>query len=74
MVVRCMPKYNPGGPPGAQFMTVFGIYVSTPIPNIEKFEVYEVYKSREASHLFSHQISRRMPAESCLETNFRPQL
>ena len=74
MVLRCMPKYSLGGPHGTPFMTILGIYVSPPIPNIEKFDVYEVYKSGDASHLFSHQISCRMPPVSCLETNFRPQL
>ena len=52
------------------FMTIFGFYVSPPIPNIEKFQLYEVYKSREVSHQISHQVSFRMPPESCLGTNF----
>ena len=34
-----MAKYGHGGIPGTPFMTIFGIYVSIPIPNIEKFEV-----------------------------------
>ena len=70
MVVRCMPKYSLGGPHWIPFMTIFGIYVSIKVPNIEKFEACEVYKSREVSDLFSHQISIRMPPESCLETDF----
>ena len=57
MVGRCMPKYGHGGTPGTPFMIIFGIYVSTPIPNIETFQIYEVYKSWKVSHLFSHQIS-----------------
>ena len=35
-----MPKYGHEGPPGTWFMTIFGIYVSPQIPNIEKFQVY----------------------------------
>ena len=42
MVVRCMPNYGHGGPHGTPFITIFGIYVSTQIPNIEYFELYEV--------------------------------
>ena len=40
MVLRCMPKYGSGGPPGTSFMTIFGFYVSAQIPNIDYFEVY----------------------------------
>ena len=60
MVGRCMPNSGHGGPTGTPFMTILRFYVSTHIPNIEKFQIYEVYKSREVSHFFSHQISRRM--------------
>ena len=74
MVLRYMPNSDPWGPPGTPFMTIFGSYISAQISNIAQFEVYEVYKSRGASHFFSHQISRRMPPESCLGTHFRPQL
>ena len=68
MVLRYMPNSGHGGPPGTPFMTIFAFYVSPQIPNIEYFDAYEVYKSREVSHLFSHQISRRMASESCLGT------
>ena len=51
-------------------MTIFVFYVNPQPPNIEYVEAYEVYKSREVSHLFSHQISLRMPSESCLGTYF----
>ena len=74
MVLRCMPNSDPWGPHMTRVMTIFGIYVNPPIPNIEKFQLYEVYKYREVSHLFTHQISFRMPPESCLGTNFRPLL
>ena len=74
MVVRNMPNSDPWGPPGTPFMTIFVFYVNPQTPNIEKNEAYEVYKSREVSHLFSHPISRRMPPESCLGNHFRPKL
>ena len=74
MVVRYMPNSDPWGPPGTPFMIIFVFYVSAQIPNIESFEACELYKSREVSHLFSRQISRRMPPESCLETHFGPEL
>ena len=61
-------KFWHGGPPGTRVMTMFVFYVSAQIPNIEYFEANEVYKSREVSHLFSHQIFFRMPSESCLGT------
>ena len=32
-------------------MTIFVFYVNPQTPNIEYFEAYEVYKSREVSHL-----------------------
>ena len=70
MVLRYMPNSDPWGPHMTPFMTIFGIYVSAQIPNIEKNQVYEVYKYREVSHSNSHQISLRMPPESCLETDF----
>ena len=69
-----MPNSGHGGPPGPRVMTIFVFYVNPQIPNIEKFEANEVYKSRDASHQIPHQISFRMPPESCLETHFRPQL
>ena len=72
MVLRHMPNSDPWGPPGTPFMTIFDFYTSPPIPNMGKNQVYEVYKSREASHLLSHHISRRMPAESCLGPIFDP--
>ena len=56
MVVRYMPNSGHGGPPGSPFMTIFVFYVSAQIPNIEYFEAYEVYTSREVSRLFSYQI------------------
>ena len=35
------------------------------------FSVFlRVYRPREASHLFSREISRRMPSESCLRMHF----
>ena len=74
MVLRHMLNSDPWGPLMTPFKTIFGFYVSPPIPNIEKFPVYEVYKSREVSHLFSHQIFLRMPPESCLGVHIRPHL
>ena len=52
MVVGYMPNSDPWGTPGPPFLTIFVLYVNPKIPNIEKFEAYEVYKSREVSHLF----------------------
>ena len=69
-----MPKSDHGGPPGTRVMTILGFYVSTQIPNIEKFEAYGVYGPREVGQFFSREISRRMPLESWLGTHFRPQL
>ena len=74
MVLRCMQNSGHGGPHMTRVMTIFGIYISAHIPNIEKNQVYEVYKYRGVSHLFSRQISLRMQPESCLGINFRPQL
>ena len=65
-----MPNSGHGGPPGTRVMTIFAFYVNPQAPNIEYFQANEVYKSREVSHLFSHQISCRMASESCLETCF----
>ena len=70
MVVGYMPNSDPWGPPGTPFMTICVFYVNPQIPNIEYFEASEVYNSREVSHLFSHQISLRMPSGSCLGTHF----
>ena len=42
MVLRCMLNSGPWGPHMAPFMTIFGILVNPPIPNIEKFQLYEV--------------------------------
>ena len=42
MVLRCMQNSGPGGPHGTPFVTIFGIYVNAQIPNIEKFQIYEV--------------------------------
>ena len=72
--LRCMQNSGHGRPHMTLFVTIFWIYVSIPIPNIEHFQAYEVYKYREVSHSNSHQISFRMPTESCLGTDFRPQL
>ena len=74
MVVRYMPNSDPWGRPGTPFLTIFVFYVNPQIPNIEYFEANEVYKSWEVSHILSHQISCRMPPESCLGTHFRPEL
>ena len=68
--LRCMQNSDHGGPHTTPFMTIFGIFFNPPNPNIAKFQLYEVYEYREVSHLFTHQISFRMPPESCLETNF----
>ena len=59
-----MQNAGHGGPHMTPFMKMFVFYVSPPIPNIEKFQLYEV------SHQISHQISLRMPPESCLGTHF----
>ena len=40
MVVRCMPNSGHGGTTGTRVMTIFGIYVSPQIPNIEKIGAY----------------------------------
>ena len=50
MVTGYMPNSDPWGPPGSPFMTIFVFYVNPQIPDIENFDAYEVYKSREVSH------------------------
>ena len=72
MVVRYMPNSDPWGPPGTPFMTIVVFYVNPQIPNLEYLEANEIYKSQEVSHLLSHQISRRMPSESCQGFFFDP--
>ena len=74
MVLRCMQNSGHGGPHMTPFMTIFVFFVNPPIPNIEKTQLYEVYKYRGVPHVFTHQISFRLPPESCLGTHFRPQL
>ena len=44
---------DPWGLPGTRVKTIFGSYVSAQILNIEYYDVYEVYKSREVSSFFS---------------------
>ena len=61
--LRCMQNSDHGGAYMTLVMTIFGFFVNPPIPNIEKIQAYEAYKSREVSHLFTHQISFRMPPE-----------
>ena len=70
MVLRYMPNSSHGEPHTTPFMPIFVFFVSPAIPNIEKFQLYAAYKYREVSHLFSHQISCRMPPESCLGAHF----
>ena len=54
MVVRYMPNSGHGGPPGTRVMTIFGIYVSNKIPNIEKNQVYgSLWTPGGISYLFS---------------------
>ena len=47
VVLRCMSNSGHGGPHMTRVMTIFVIYISAQVPNIEKFQIYEVYKSRE---------------------------
>ena len=47
MVVRYMPNSGHGGPHVTPFMTIFVFYVSAQLPNIEKNEIYDVYKYQE---------------------------
>ena len=54
MVLRCMQNSGRGGPHTTSFITIFVFYVSAQLPNIDKFQIYEVYKSREVSHQISH--------------------
>ena len=68
MVGRCMTNSSSGGPPGTRVMTIFGIYVSTQIPNSEYFEVYGRLQAPGGISSFSREISRRMLSESCLGT------
>ena len=49
MVLRHMPNSVHGGPHMTQFRTIFVFFVSPAIPNIEKFQLYEVYKSLNLS-------------------------
>ena len=63
-----MPNSCHGGPPGTRVMAIFVFYVSAQIPNIEMLKYVEVYTRLEVSHFLSHEISRRMPSESCLGT------
>ena len=44
--LRCMQNSGHRGPHMTPFMTIFGIFVNSPIPNIEKIQLYEAYKSR----------------------------
>ena len=48
MVLRCMQNSGHGGPHMTRVMTMFVFYVNPPIPNIEKIQLYEVYKYRGA--------------------------
>ena len=48
MVLRYMPKYSPGGPHMTRVMTIFVFLCHPSTPNIEKNQLYEVYKSPEA--------------------------
>ena len=44
--LRCMQNSGHGGPHMIPFMTIFVcFFINPPIPNIEKFQLYEVYKS-----------------------------
>ena len=54
MVLRHMQNSGPWGPHMTPFMTILVFFVSPAIPNIEKFQLYEVYKSREVSRQISH--------------------
>ena len=69
MIISYMPNSGHGGPPGTPFITIFVFHVNPQIPNTEYFEANEVYKSLEVSDFVSHQISRRMASELCLETH-----
>ena len=43
--LRCMQNSGHGEPHMTPFMTIFRFYVSAHIPNIEKNQLYDVYKS-----------------------------
>ena len=73
MVGRYMPNSGHGGCPGIRFMTIFGSHVDPHISNIGYMKVYEGgCRPWEVSHLFSLEISHRMPSESCLGTPWSP--
>ena len=55
MELRCMPNSGHGGPHLTRVIPCLCFCVSRQVPNINKFQIYEVYKSREVSHLLSHQ-------------------
>ena len=42
-----MQKTGHGGPHTTPFMTIFGILFNPPNPNIEKIQLYDLYKSQE---------------------------
>ena len=70
MVVRYMPNSGHGGPPGTRVMTIFGIYVSTKIPDIEKFQVYGgLWTPGGISYFFSLNFPSNAE-ESCLGIHF----
>ena len=62
--LRGMQNSGHGGPHMTPFMNIFGFFFNPPIPNIEKLQLYDLYKSREVSHSKAHQISFRMPPGS----------
>ena len=74
MVGRCMPNSGHGGCPATRFMTMFGSHVHRHISNIGYMKVYEGLQALGGISFFSHEISRRMPSESCLGTHFWPEL
>ena len=41
-----MQNSGHGGPHMTRVMTIFGIFVNPPIPNIEKFQLYEIYLTK----------------------------
>ena len=53
-------------------MTIFVFHVDPHISDIGYMKVCGGHKPWEVSHLFSHEISRRMPSESCLGTPWGP--
>ena len=70
MVGRCMPNSGHGGPSGIRVMTIFVFMSALKFLILNILKYMEVYRPREVSHLFSREISRRMPSESCLGTHF----